>query len=186
MKRNLAVLLATGVACLLVACGGGDDTPVQVVAADAVIEANPQTVPAVSGNTFTFPSGVAAFQTNAATTVAFTNTATTPAFAINSGGKAAVGTTTFGSCIFTITQSTFEAPSRLVVGAVIEVTPCNIVAGVQGLPADGQVALRGVALQLGASFSAGTEFSMSVGPGGQLTINGRGMGTVTLRPVTGA
>ncbi len=171
---------------MLVACGGGNDDPVQVVSADAVILGNAQTIPAASGTTFNFATGVSAFQTNAPTTVAFTNTSANPAFSIQSGGKTAVGTTTFGSCIFTITQSTFDPPSRLSVGNVIEVNPCNIIAGVQGMPANDQASLRGIALQLGISFSAGTEVLMSVSPSGQLTINGRAVGSVTLRPVTGA
>jgi hypothetical protein len=96
-----------------------------------------------------------------------------------------VQTANFGSCIFAITQSTVPAGHALAVGNTVTVNPCNLIAGTKGLPATGQGANRGLALVLGSVASNGTEVPMSVGAGGQLTINGREVGTITIVNVSG-
>jgi hypothetical protein len=44
---------------------------------------------------------------------------------------------------------------------------------------------RSIALRLGAAVSSGEPVTLNVNPGGQLTINGKSAGTVTLQVVTG-
>jgi hypothetical protein len=186
MNNPLALAVVFLAAATLTACGGSSEpAPVEVAAADAKLPANPTTTAAVANIPFTFPGGISDFATTSTTTVAFTNTSTTPAFSIASGGNTATGTTTFGSCIFAITASTFPTGSRLAKGNTITVNPCNINANTAGLSANGVGTTRSVALLLGAAASSGATVTLSVNPGGQLTINGQSAGTVTLTPVTG-
>jgi hypothetical protein len=187
MKKILSLALAVFTAAALTACGGGggEPAPVQVVAGDTTLPANATTTAAVTNIPFTFPAGISDFATTSTTTVMWTNTSTTPAFSIASGGNTATGTTTFGSCIFAISASTFPTGSRLAKGNTITVNPCNIRVNTAGLSANGVGATRSVALALGAAVSAGSTITVSVNPGGQLTLNGQSVGTVTLVPVSG-
>ncbi len=188
--KALQVLLAVAAAVVLSACGGGgggsggNDAPA-VAAADTTVGVSSTVTGAVVNTAFSFPSGVTSFGTTSATTVAFNDTSATPAFTISSGGNTATGTTTFGSCIFTITSSTFVAPSPLAAGNTITVNPCNININTKGQVANGVGQLRSVVLVLGAAASSGTPITVSVTPSGQVTLNGAGVGTVTLQPGTG-
>jgi len=174
-----------GMAAMLTGCGGGgDDTPL-VAANDLVVQANPSVTAAVAQAPFDFPGGVPVLGTTADTTVTFTSTDPSPAFSISSGGGTATGTTTFGSCIFKVTASTFPAGTRLATGATVTVNPCNLTINSRGLSANGVGQSRSIALILGAAASAGRTLTVSVNPGGGLTLNGTSVGTVTLAPVTG-
>jgi hypothetical protein len=180
---NLALTLA--VAGTLAGCGGGSD-PELVAASNATLAASPTVTSAVANQSFAFASGVADFGTTAATTVAFTSTSTTPEFSIASGGDVATGTTTFGSCIFTITASTFPASSPLATGKTITVHPCNITVNTAGQALSTPAETRSVALVLGAAASTGVAVTVDITEGGAITLNGKSAGTVTLTPVTGA
>jgi hypothetical protein len=187
MRKASQVLLAVAAAVVLSACGGGGggDAP-QVAAADTTVGVNSTVTGAVVSTPFSFPSGVSSFGTTGATTVTFNDTSATPAFAISSGGNTASGTTTFGSCIFTITSSTFVAPSLLAAGNTITVNPCNLNINTNGQVANGEGQSRGVALVLGTAASSGTPVTVSVNAGGQVTLNRVTVGTVTLQAGTGA
>jgi len=183
-------MLTAAVAMTLSACGGGGSEPAPVLVAPAAVNlaASPATTAAVAATPFAFPAGVAELGTTAPTTIVFTapaGTTTTPAFSIASEGNTATGTTTFGSCIFAITSSTFPAGSRLARGNTVVVNPCNINVQTAGLQATGVGATRSVALALGSAVSSGSSITVQVNPGGQLTLNGASVGTVTLTPVTG-
>ncbi|MBW7935555.1 MAG: hypothetical protein H3C62_18495 [Gemmatimonadaceae bacterium] len=189
MNKTAALLLSVFTAIALTGCGGGggggEPPPVLVAPEEVKLAAAPATTAAVEDVPFTFPAGVPDLGTTATTTVAFTDTSTTPAFSISSGGNTATGTTQFGSCIFIVQQSTFPAGSRLAVGNTIAVNPCNINVQTAGLQATGVATTRSAALALGAAVSAGSSIVISVNPGGQLSVNGASVGTVTLVPVTG-
>jgi hypothetical protein len=188
MNKLLASLFATVVAASLTACGGGggEPAPTQVVAAATTIPATATSTAVATGVPFTFSAGVPDFGTTATTTVAWTDTSTTPAFSISSGGNTATGTTTFGSCDFKILASTFPSTDKMgAVGTVIVVNPCNLKADTSSLPANATAEQRALALVLGTAASAGTPVVMQVNAGGQLTINGKSAGTVTLQVVTG-
>jgi hypothetical protein len=187
MNKLLASVFATIVAASLTACGGGGGEPpaTQVAAADTTLPANGTTTAAVTNIPFTFPAGVTEFGTTGTTTVAFTDTSTTPAFSIASSGNTATGTTAFGSCIFRITASTFASTSKLAQGNTVTVEPCNINVNTQGVAANSVAVTRSVALRLGAAVSSGASVTVSVNPGGQLTLNGKSVGSVTLVAVTG-
>jgi predicted small lipoprotein YifL len=188
MKKLLASVFATVVAASLTACGGGggEPPPAQVAAATTTIPATATSTAIATGVPFTFAAGVPDFGTTATTTLAFTDTSTTPAFSISSGGNTASGTTTFGSCHFKILASTFPSTSKMgAIGSVIDVNPCNLQADTSGLPANATAEQKALALVLGTAASSGTPVTMSVNQGGQLTINGKSAGTVTLQVVTG-
>jgi predicted small lipoprotein YifL len=187
MNKLLASLFATVVAASLTACGGGGgEPPPAQVAAATTIPATATSTAVATGVPFTFPGGVPDFGTTATTTIAWTDTSTTPAFSISSGGNTATGTTTFGSCDFKILASTFPSTDKMgAVGTVIVVNPCNLKADTSGLPANATAEQKALALVLGTAASAGTPVVMQVNAGGQLTINGKSAGTVTLQVVTG-
>lgn len=189
MNKTAALLLSVFTAVALTGCGGGggggEPPPVLVAPPQVNVAAAPTTVAAVEDVPFTFTAGVPELGTTGTTTLAFTDTSTTPAFSIVAEGGTATGTTTFGSCIFAITASTFPAGHRLALGAVVTVNPCNINVNTAGLQATGVAASRSVALALGSAVSSGNSVTVQVNPGGQLVLNGNSVGTVTLTPVTG-
>lgn len=187
MNKLLVSVFATIVAASLTACGGGGGEPpaTQVAAADDTVPANGTTTAAVTNIPFTYPAGVTEFGTTGTTTVAFTDTSTTPAFSIVSGANTATGTTTFGSCDFKVVASTFPSGSKLAQGQIIIVNPCNINVNTKGVPANGVAATRSVALMLGSAVSSGQSITVQVNPGGELTLNGKSVGSVTLVAVTG-
>jgi hypothetical protein len=188
MNKPFALALAIFAAASLTGCGGGggEPTPTQVVASATTIPATATSTAVATGVPFSFPAGISDFGTTVTTTVAFTDTSTTPAFSIAAGGNTATGTTTFGSCHFKILASTFPSTSKLAVGNTITVDPCSIIADTSGISPNATAEQRSLALKLGAAASAGTPVTMSVNAGGQLTINGKSAGSVTLQVVTGA
>lgn len=184
--NKLFAVAAVATAALLSACGGGGGDQPMVAAENTTLAVNSTVTSAVVQTPFDFPAGVSEFGTTAATSVTFTSTATTPAFTIASGSNTASGTTTFGSCIFAVTASNFPASSPLALGKTVTVQPCNLTVATAGAAANGVAATRAIALVLGAAASANASITVGVNPGGQLTLNGNIVGTVTLTPLTGA
>jgi hypothetical protein len=185
MKRLIGIG-ALCVAALVAGCGGGDGGAPLVAASDTVLPTNGTTASAVAQTTFTFDNGVAEFGTNAATDVKFTSESATPAFSISSGGNTATGTTTFGSCDFHVTASSFPVGHPLAQGQTVIVNPCNLKVNTAGATANGVAASRSVALLLGAAYSAKASVTVAVTAGGQLTLNGSNVGLITLTPLTGS
>ena len=181
---------AGAVALALAACGGGSDAPVaQGVAANTTLAASATTLNSVPNVGFNFANGVADLGTTAPTTITFANNtanAAKPSFAISSGGDTATGETTFGSCHFTVTSSTFPAGHPLALGQTVTVNPCNLSVGTAGALANGVATSRTAALVLGAASSAGASVTVGVSASGGLTLNGNMVSTVTLTPVTGS
>lgn len=185
MKKLLGLIVAVGASALLYACGGDSNDQPLGVASNTTLSTNSTVAAAVVAVPFSFPTGVPDFGTTAATTLTFTSTSTAPAFSIASGGATATGTTSFGSCLFAVQASTFPAGSKLAVGQVITVNPCNVNVQTAGQQANGVGATRSVALVLGTAVASGQSITVSVNPGGQLTLNGTSVGQVTLVPITG-
>ena len=193
MRALLNFLSVATVTVVLAACGGGGGNPVtsgplEVATQDAVMNANSTNVAGLVNVQFNYPSGVPAFGTTGATTLTFTSSGSAPGFTITSGGNTAVGTTAFGaSCVFTVKQSTFVAPSPLAAGNTITVSPCTITANTNGETADWVPRDRFVYLLLGTALSAGATAQVSVGRNGEVLINGFATGVVvTVVHVTGA
>jgi hypothetical protein len=83
------------------------------------------TVDDVNNTAFTFPNG-AVFHpalTNVATTLQFIDNATT--FILSSAGGTATGNNRFGSCILTVTSSTYPSGTGPQVNNVITLSPCD-------------------------------------------------------------
>lgn len=192
MNKTVTLLLSFVMAAGLVGCGGGgggggggEPAPVLVVPADVTLAASPATTAAAVNVPFTFSAGVPELGTTGETTLAFTSTSSTPTFSIVSGGNTATGTTTFGSCIFKVTASTFPAGHRLAVDQEVTINPCNIKLDTQGAPADSVARQEAAVFILGSAVSTDSTVTVTVNPGGSITINGQAAGTVTLVPVTG-
>lgn len=189
--RQLSIAgLAFSASLLLAACGGDGDSVKQVATGNTTAAITPATgatiVSAVVDKTFTYSAGVAALGTTAATSVKLTGTGASPKFTVSSGASVADGTMAFGSCILTVTTSTFPADSALGVGKTVTVNPCALVATTSGVVADGTSTTAQVALQLGTTASATQSATVAVAADGSVTVNGQKVGTVAIGAATGA
>ena len=199
-SKTSKLVLSLVFAASLAACGGSDDAPAAVIAlADApALTITPATATAATAaltatsTGFTFPAGVPAFGTTAATTVKFTAPAagsTAPAFSIASGAGTATGTLTYGSCIFNVTSSTIPG---IVAPIAITVTPCAFDANTSGKNVtQGDTATFTVpaTLILGTATSSATTVTITVtnnGATNTLTVNGGSLGSVSGTVTTGA
>lgn len=173
---------------VLTACGGGgDDGPATVATANlAPVSVTTTLAEAVASQPFAFANGVPDFGTTAPTTVTLAGTSAAPTFAIASGGSTASGALSIGSCIFTVTSSTFPSTSPLRQGAVITVNPCTLKVATLGAIANGGTVDRNVTLVLRNTDSTPRALPISISPSGEVRINGRVLGTVTLGTATGA
>ena len=177
------------VSAALTACGGGGTSaPIStsIATTNTAAAVTATTAAAVVNEPFTFAAGVPDFGTTTPTTVAFTSTGATPAFAISAGGATATGATTFGSCIFTITASTFPAGSKLAVNQSVRVNPCNLNVATSGGNANGAASNREVKFVLGTVDSNGNNLPVVINADGSIILNDVTLGTVTISVVTGA
>jgi hypothetical protein len=193
-SSGVALAAIIAIAAIPAACKKSPTAPVLVAASNATVTANNTVTQAVSGVSFQFAGGAGAMSSavagqNLAVTFTGTGTTTTTAFTVTSPSGATTGTfsanTTFGSCIFAITSSTFPAGHPLALGQTVTVNPCNLNVSSAGAVANGVGTSRSVALLLGAASSAGSSVTVGVNPGGQLTLNGQTVGSVTLTPISG-
>ncbi len=184
MKRSLyAGAVSLCAAAVLVACGGSSE-PVQVAAADLTVNAAATNVAAVAGTAFSFPAGVAAFGTTAATTLTLAAPAagaSTNAFTLTSGTGTATGTTEYGSCIFRVSASTIQG---IAIGQTITVNPCSIKVTTNGLRVDSS-STAGAQIILGSTTSTPVNVPVAFSRLGNLTIGNTSLGLVSLTPLTG-
>ena len=110
--NTVVVILITAGVLLLCGCEKGN-TVEQATAMD------------VNNQSFTFADGQVfdPALTNISTTLTFTNNANN--FTLSSAGGSATGTNVFGSCILTVTSSTYLSGAGPQVGAVITLSPCD-------------------------------------------------------------
>lgn len=168
---------------------GGED---EFAAADTDVALNPETAPAVQDTTFTFANGAdlgvagqqvdLTFGATSGNTTDFTLDA--PNVLGTDGSPAsATGTTTFGSCTFAVTTSTFPAGTGPQVGETITVNPCQVNVATQGVEATGQATTVQILLVLGLTPSAAQQAQVSIADDGTVTVNDVNTGqTVTLEP----
>lgn len=191
------VVLAMGSSMLMAACGGGDSSPAAAAVASASVTTtiskdNPAAAAAVVSSVFdkslAFASGVPAFGTTTATTLALTRSsnAAAPTFNLASAQGTASGAMTFGSCIFTITTSTYAAGSPLALGQIVTVNPCSIFLDTTGKPANGSATSVNVTMVLGTTTSAPVAVVASISATGVVTVNGTAVATATVSAATGA
>lgn len=181
-------------ALLLAACKDDSAGPVKIVTENVVVPVNSSVVAAAAGTTFNFPNGGAALSPAVAgqnLAIQLGGTAAAPAanLAITSPAGTLVGSfranLTFGSCIFTITQSSFTSPHPLSVGQVITVNPCSLTLQTAGQQVTGGTQSTPATLTLGTATSAPAPVGASVDGSGNVTINGKPVGTVDVTPSTG-
>lgn len=186
--KNL--FLTTLVCAALAACGGGGGTSVPTVASIATsnttASVTASTAAAVVNQPFVFAAGVPDFGTTGTTTVAFTSAGDIPAFSVSADGATATGATTFGSCIFTVTSSTFPAGSKLAVGQSVRVNPCQLNAATSGGNANGSASDREVKFVLGTLNSNGKNLPVVINANGSIILGGVTISTVTVSSVTGS
>jgi len=107
---SFAAILVTAGVLMLCGCSGSVE---QATAAN------------VNNRSFTFPTGVVfqAALANMPTTLTFTNNAT--AFILSSAAGSAAGTNVVGSCILTVTASTYPPGMGPQVHDVLTLDPCD-------------------------------------------------------------
>jgi len=112
-RTVLYVVAALATAGVLMVYGCSTDNVEQATAED------------VNNQSFTFPNGNVfhAALVNASATLTFTNNATT--FTLSSAVGSATGTNVFGSCILTVTGSTYATGAGPQVNDVITLNPCD-------------------------------------------------------------
>jgi hypothetical protein len=193
-SRMVFALAIVSTATVFAACDEDPTAPTMVVAGNTTLAANANVVDAVAGIPFSFVGGAGAIAPavagqNLVVTFGGTETAPTATMVITTAAGATTGTittaVTFGSCIFAVTSSNFPAGHAPSLGQTVVVNPCNLSVNTTGAVANGVATSRSVALLLGAAASAGSSVIIAVTAGGQLTLNGNNVGTVTLTPVSG-
>jgi len=190
--------LGLTLAATLAACGGGSDSPaaVTVASTDTSAAVTSTSVAALAtatptvvsfGNGFSGTDGTTTAVTlTGPTTVAFTSAAANPTFAITNDGKTAEGTTTFGSCIFTVGDpSPFPSAHPLGANKVIKVEPCSLTASTKDATANGTTVQRNVVLTFGGTTSDPVKLEVTVKPDGSVLIGNTQVATVTLTTTTG-
>ena len=190
MLKISKLTLTVAFTAALAACGGDSGSGLSANSTTATANlATPviaSTTAAVANIPIAFPSGVPALGTTGATTVTFTSTAGSPTFNIASGGAVATGTTRFGSCIFTVTASTFPPGFALATGQVVTIQPCSMNVVTAGGLANNATALRNISLVLGTTLSTSIPLPVIIASDGTVTINNIVVGTVTVAAVTGS
>jgi hypothetical protein len=200
MKKQFLLAAVLSLAFALTGCGGGGGGEVLQASGDTTVDidanSGPASTTAVRGAAFNFPTGVPDFSTTGPTTLTFTaasggasslaTTSNNTGFTVTSGSQTASGTVNFGSCIFTVQNSTFPSTSPLGEGHDITINPCRLFINTAGLPADAQARPRIVRLILRALSSANVTLQISVNAQGTVFINQITVGSVTLVRLTGS
>ena len=179
-KKTFKMLAIAGLISGLAACGGGSDAPAKVATADTTFTidaANAQTAATLlttAAKSFSFASGVADLGTTTPTTVTFAGTAATPTFAVSSSAGTASGTLGFGSCVMTITSSTFTSgPMAPPLPKTITISPCEVAVDTSGDAVGAPVANET------ATLTFGTTVSQPANLIGSVTINDAGQVIIT-------
>ena len=171
--KSMKLVLAASAVAALVACGGTD--PVTVATSNVTASVSASTVTAISGKSYSFPSGVSELRTTGATAVTINQPTTGAAtFAVTSPSGSYSGVTSFGSCVFTVTVSTL---ATVPVGTVLTVNPCNVTVQTAGTQV-GNINVNS-SFVLGATTSSATPIPVTVSATGVVTVNGTAIATVT-------
>ncbi|HLU69490.1 MAG TPA: hypothetical protein VKZ88_01845 [Fibrobacteria bacterium] len=191
-NRLFAALLVAGTAFGLAACGGKSSTKVEdkVATEDIEVQVTESTVPVLYQAPLEFESGVTELGTSTPTTLTFTandTNAATPLFSVATDTDTASGVTTFGSCIFTVTASTFAAEHALAVGKQVTISPCEVPVPLAGTTVGVDKSGATATLVLGTATSKTFTLPViKIKEDGSVTIGDIAVGTVTVSPVTGA
>lgn len=187
--RIVAGAVLVGLPLILTQCKKDPTAPRKVAAANLSIPATRANVTALDGKSFSFANGGALAPELAGTslTMTFSNTAAanpTTTFATGAGGSA-TATTTFGSCIFTITVSSFPTTHSLGVGKTITINTCTITVNTAGLQT-GTTGTVNSTITLGGTVSAPTTLTVTVAADGTVSVGGTTLGKVPTQTATGS
>lgn len=188
--RKSKYFFACLAAATLVACGGGGGDSTTLAAADAApIAVNPTTgavaAQALNGKPVSFANGVATFGTTGTATTLTVTAGAAPTFNISAGGQTATGNLTFGSCIFTVTDSDFVAPHPLAVGEVVTVADCKIDLDTSNKVADGGSVSVQAIVSLDGATSAPITTTVTIQSNGDILVGGSKITSVSVTQVTG-
>lgn len=190
--RTLALSLTLAATAALTACGSSDSLGLKTASSNLNVTLDPasgaKTLPALQAakSGFAFNNGVPDFgTTGTATTVTIDGTSAAPTFKIGAGSASASGSFGFGSCKFTIGNTTFTAGPMSQVGTTVTISPCNFTLQTAGQPAVGAAANMPALLTLGALISAPVPMATVIAADGSVQVGGSTIGTVTT-VVTGA
>jgi len=183
VKSYVSLVSSAVLALGLAACGGGGSEGAAVASSNTAVPASASTTAAVADKSFAFSSGIPALgTTGTSTTLSFTSDSK---FAVTSGGSSASGVTTYGSCIFTVTSSTFTAPHPLALGGTpVRIDPCQIQLQTSGVTA-GATTNTNATLTLGTLVSTPVLVPVVISNSGQVSIGNTVLGTVTVSTATG-
>lgn len=189
-KIFLAAFVLAG-SMQLAGCGGGDNpTHTAVVTTPTTATINPTTgaavVQAVLGKRLSFNAGISAFGTTTPTVLTLSGSGATPSFSLTSGSDTAKGQMTYGSCIFTVTSSTYPAGHRLAKDQVTKVSPCALTLDTAGKIANGNPSSSNVTFVLDASTSSPETVIVSINANGSVMVNGIEVGSATVVITTGS
>lgn len=180
---------AAGLALVFTAaCDSETTAPVIVATSNVVAPVSSGTVAAVTGKTFSFPSGAALSPAlaNQPVSLTFSQTGTATTAAIQTPTATVPATVTFGSCIFTITATV----GGFTQGQVITVPNCSITLNTNGTPT-GTTTGVSTTMTLGTTTSTPVTVTVTVAPNGTVTVtapNGQTVpvGTTTTATATGS
>jgi hypothetical protein len=187
--RKSKYFFACLAAATLVACGGGGDDTTLAAADAPPITVNPTTgaaaAQALSGKPVSFANGVTTFGTPGTATTLTVTAGTQPTFTIAAGGQTATGNLTFGSCIFTVTNSDFVAPHPLAPNAVVTVADCKIDLDTTNKVADGGSVSVQAIVSLDGVTSAPITTTVTIQSNGDILVGGSKITSVSVTQVTG-
>jgi hypothetical protein len=187
LNKLMAGLVMAGGVMALVGCGGGGAPDLVTKASENLtVKATAASVQAIDGTSFSFPNGVPAFGTTAATTFEIGGTAAQPTYSVASGGNTASGNLDFGSCILNLTKSSFLPTSPLAQGGKLTVPTCTFTVGTSGAVADGVARNRTITLTIGTANSNGVQKLVTISETGEVTVDGVIVGNVTVEVSTGS
>jgi hypothetical protein len=181
-KLGLTLISLLTASLVLVSCGGGGDAPATIASSNLTTAVAASNVAAVTGESFTFSSGVTSFGTASATTVTLNSTST---FSVTATEGTATGNLSFGSCIFTVTGSNFPVGSPLALGATVTVHPCTLTIATAGVSSTENAVARAVSFVLAGNASVAKNLEVDISDSGVVTVEGVSVGTVTLQAATG-
>ena len=93
---------------------------------------------------------------------------------------------TYGSCIFTVRQSSYPATHPLASGKSVTVSPCSLTVATVGIKGDGIATPVNITFLLGTVNSNPVSVSVSINAAGVVTVGGFTIGSVTVVAATGA
>jgi hypothetical protein len=166
---RLVAMLALMATFAMLGCSDDEDEVRNVnVGALRITEAN---AAMLGGEDFPFANGVGALGTaGTSTQVEFNDDATGADIA--AGGSTASAGAEYGSCIFTVAESTFPTTHPLATGSIITIQRCILNITAVDVPVNGDPVAGVAILTLGLAESSAVEVEVQLDEDGRLFVNG--------------